>query len=421
MQENYYARAAELIAQMKDLIGKRNPIKDINLFTILGMESKEVTAHSAFLYYIFKPFEINNAIDDENLRVLYSYLRSKKTDLPENPININIYREKVFDNGRIDFLIIYDSDAIVIELKIYAEEQEDQIARYREYLRKNNYTEDNVFFLTPKKDWESKTGESIAISLPEVCDAVLYVIGKKRKNNEYNAILKQYEEIIKKIGDGYMEFSEVIKKGEDIVIIDKLYEERYQKLTSIMKNFMSKLQSELLIRIENDNDVNLSIFIPENEVKHLNVENYYVNGKSSYPAVIFNIEDNNTLLQEYVNKTKQEIDENAEFMFYAEIENYLFCGITLRKNGVDIEKLDNELSKELEEDITYFNGSYWLSWAPVLLNNNRIDFKNYNGTDGILRLLKSDEFSFDDETIKHIAEAIIVSFKKQYKGLIDRL
>ena len=421
MQENHYARATELIAQMKDLIGKRNPIKDINLFTILGMESKEVTAHSAFLYYIFKPFEINNAIDDENLRVLYSYLRSKKTDLPENPVNINVYREKVFDNGRIDFLIIYDSDAIVIELKIYAEEQEDQIARYREYLRKNNYTEDNVFFLTPKKDWKSETGESIAISLPEVCDKVLNVIGKKRKNNEYQVILKQYEEIIKKIGGGYMELSEVIKNGEDIVIVDKLYEERQRKLTNIIKTFMEKLQSELLIQIENDNDVNLRLFIPENDVKHLIVENYYVSGKPSYPAIIFNIEDNNNLIQKYEDKTKQKIDKNVEFMFYAEIENYLFCGITSREDKVNIKELDNKLSKDTEADVHYFNGSYWLSWAHVLLNNSRIDFKDYAGNNGVLRLLKNNTCSFDDETIKHIAEAIIVSFKKQYKGLLDRL
>lgn len=35
------------------VINKVHPINDINLFSILNMENKEVSAHSKFLYYIF--------------------------------------------------------------------------------------------------------------------------------------------------------------------------------------------------------------------------------------------------------------------------------------------------------------------------------------------------------------------------------
>ena len=142
-------RAVELLENAKLLINKRNPITDINLFSILGMETKEVSAHSAFLFYVFKPFEINGEEDKYNLKVLYDFLRTEKSDLPENPANLNIFREIAFDNGRLDFFITYDNDAIVIELKIWADEQEDQIERYREYLKGCGYSTDNVFFLTP--------------------------------------------------------------------------------------------------------------------------------------------------------------------------------------------------------------------------------------------------------------------------------
>ena len=166
--------STRLLNDMKSVISSHNPIKDINLFSILGMETKEVSAHSAFLFYVFEPF-IDSVGDNncDNLKALYDYLKTIKNELPDNPENLYIYREVPCEYGRMDFLIRYNigckADAIVIELKIKAGEQEDQINRYRKFLKENDYTEDNIFFLTPDGRRDSTTGDAFAVSLEDMC------------------------------------------------------------------------------------------------------------------------------------------------------------------------------------------------------------------------------------------------------------
>ena len=161
----------ELLKRAAEQIKESNPLDDINLFSILGMENKEVSAHSAFLYYIFKPFKGKDGKrDDTNLRILLQYLKDEHSLMIKKEIEhlqfLNIRREVPFDNGRLDFLLEFDSDAAVIELKVWAGEQPYQIERYRKYLRQNGYTDDNVFFLTPGGK-EATTGEARAISLKD--------------------------------------------------------------------------------------------------------------------------------------------------------------------------------------------------------------------------------------------------------------
>ena len=115
------------------VINKVHPINDINLFSILNMENKEVSAHSKFLYYIFLPFiDENGNKDDKNLRELFKQLHPNVA----KPDFIDIQQEVVTDFGRLDFLVLYEingkKDASVIELKIWAQEQPNQISRYKD-------------------------------------------------------------------------------------------------------------------------------------------------------------------------------------------------------------------------------------------------------------------------------------------------
>ena len=70
LKETTVDNMKELLETAKELYKnqkKFNPIQDINLFSILGMENKEVAAHSAFLFFIFKPFyTANGERDDRN-------------------------------------------------------------------------------------------------------------------------------------------------------------------------------------------------------------------------------------------------------------------------------------------------------------------------------------------------------------------
>ena len=84
----------------------------------MNIENKEVYAHSRFLYYIVSPFiDENSNRDDKNLRELFKQLHPNAAE----PEFIDIQQEVVTDFGRLDFLILYETngkkDASVIELK----------------------------------------------------------------------------------------------------------------------------------------------------------------------------------------------------------------------------------------------------------------------------------------------------------------
>ena len=147
MSDELQYRMQTLLADAKKTVRLSNPIKDINLFSILGMENKEVSAHSAFLYYVLKPFvQEDGKVNDHHLRMFLKMLPLNITE----PDFVDIYREYPTDFGRLDFLILYGKagkqDAVVIELKIWAGEQPKQIERYREFLKQKGYSIENILF-----------------------------------------------------------------------------------------------------------------------------------------------------------------------------------------------------------------------------------------------------------------------------------
>ena len=233
---------------------KQDPIKNINLFSILGMEHKEVSAHSAFLYYIFKQFnKEDKSIDDINLRLLYNMLKEKNPDVqyPNTPKYIHLYKEVSFAYGRLDFLIVYSDDsgekedAIIIELKIWAGEQSHQIERYKFYLEDNGYSVKNIFFLTPLRR-ESITGDSINITLKDDIIPVLKKISDYRsKNIPYITIIKQYIDVITNItGEKEMSDNNVIKSPEDIIALDNLLAYRTEALTKMLSSFLGNVKNK---------------------------------------------------------------------------------------------------------------------------------------------------------------------------------
>ena len=199
MDEELLKRMQDLLYAAKKELKTTDPIQDVNLFSILGMENKEVSAHSAFLYYVFKPFQKadGSGVDDTHLRMLLEILFP---DIKEKPAYVDIFREYATDLGRLDFLIIFDRNAAVIELKIWAGEQPEQISRYRAFMKKNGYSENNIYFLTPGRR-ESQTWESYNITLKDDIKPLLIEISKKRKQElfSYAAIIDQYIAVIDKI------------------------------------------------------------------------------------------------------------------------------------------------------------------------------------------------------------------------------
>lgn len=429
MTESELKRSEELLNQIKSIMKSRNPVKDVNLFSILGMETKEVSAHSAFLFYVFEPFaDSEGEINTTNLRCLYEYLRSKKTDLPNNPDNINIYREVQSEYGRMDFLIRFNtktkSDAIVIELKIKADEQEDQIKRYREYLKENDYTEDNIFFLTPDGR-PSLTGESTPISLKDLCNCVLKRIAKEW-SGDYMTIINQYNSIIKKINGGTndMEVKDVLKSKNDILVIDKLYKEKDKVLTKLLECFMRSLRDGINEAITK-NDLPIEL---KRDCDDSDLSNYYIKGTKTFPSLVYSI--NNPQLEKRFNESFKnnyltiESEKNSNIYFFIEIEWKLYCGFTLRSCGnndtYDLVKVKPKQSIKNSNNVHLFE-SGWLSWEYITCDGKKIDFTEYDNLESFLELIEQQSLEFDKNKINIIVDQISQSFVKQWNLLLEKM
>ena len=110
-----------------------------NVFNILGLESKEVRLHSSLLAELLKPngmCGVGNAFQKAFLAIL---------GLPENyivdgrvSVEISIGTTTDTEGGRIDIIMEDGNHAIIIENKIYAQDQPAQLLRYTNFAR-NNY------------------------------------------------------------------------------------------------------------------------------------------------------------------------------------------------------------------------------------------------------------------------------------------
>ena len=124
-----------LLEQTRSIIDKNHKNSEetgglFNVFSILNMERLEVKTHSAFLYELLNPKGSHSQGNAYLKLFIHEVLKIKDYDF----YDVKVVREKSINNlGRID-LVIENSDLlIIIEMKIDADDQEDQLFRYNKY------------------------------------------------------------------------------------------------------------------------------------------------------------------------------------------------------------------------------------------------------------------------------------------------
>jgi hypothetical protein len=115
-----------------------SPSESFNIFRILRQESDEVNLHSRFLYELLNP----QGSHGEGPKFLEIF--AQICNLPALSYgNVRVFRE----HANIDILIQDNQRAIVIENKIYAGDQHEQLKRYYEYAA-NSYRKPTLIYLT---------------------------------------------------------------------------------------------------------------------------------------------------------------------------------------------------------------------------------------------------------------------------------
>lgn len=121
-----------------------------NIFSILRQESDEVNLHSRFLHELLNP-KGSHGLGPKFLHLFATVCENFPV---LNDENVQVLRE----HANIDILIQDNQHAVVIENKIYAGDQHEQLKRYHEYTAKA-YRKPTLFYLTldgkAPSDWST--------------------------------------------------------------------------------------------------------------------------------------------------------------------------------------------------------------------------------------------------------------------------
>ena len=130
--ENLLQQVTTITQKNKELLNATGGL--FNMFRICGVNHYENT-HSAIIAELLNP-QGTHSLKSELLEAFLNLIG--KDFIPDtfNPYNATVYTEYTTDKGRIDILIEdANQNAIIIENKIYAEDQYEQLKRYEQFAK----------------------------------------------------------------------------------------------------------------------------------------------------------------------------------------------------------------------------------------------------------------------------------------------
>lgn len=238
-------------AEKERIMKRREQGEFFNVFNIVGLKTEEVRLHSALLAELLYPKGSHGASslflkaflnvineDDE-----YINCNRCSADIKERYIGVKTKT----DGGRIDIIIEDGNHAIIIENKINAPDQENQLLRYYNYGRKRfpngfkllyltlNGSEPNDCSLGNKKfDFQTISYNNEIISWLEQCSE----LARDKKNAQI--IINQYCDLVKEL---------------TVKDMDKKYIEQLKEITLAPENVAAvgeilKIQEEWLAAIQ---------------------------------------------------------------------------------------------------------------------------------------------------------------------------
>ena len=236
---------AQLLAQINSTIKVYEKHAELsgekfNVFSIMGMESDEVRTHSSIIGELLNP-KGSHSLGSKPLELFIKQVFSFKEDfifdydssVCQKEIHIGKINEDKTEGGRVD-LIVKDCTGVklVIENKIYAPEQKNQLERYKKqypnaeilYLTlegddaksKGNLIVDKDYFLCSYKEsilnWIENCAKE-AFDKPMVREVLNQYLIRELTNQTTNK--KMSEKIVEIIKGNYQESLEIYKNFED--------------------------------------------------------------------------------------------------------------------------------------------------------------------------------------------------------------
>ena len=215
-----------LLQQVATITQKNNELLDatggrFNMFRICGVNHYENT-HSAIIAELLNP-KGSHSLKSAFLEAFLNLIDKDSIPTTFNPSTATAYTEYTTDNGRIDILIEDDQkNALIIENKIYAPDQREQLKRYNQYAQKQ-YKTYKIYYLTLLGDKASEqSGEGVnylpisysdtiikwldqcitlSARLPIVRETLIQYSNHLKTLTNQDMNTKNQEEIVKTLGD----------------------------------------------------------------------------------------------------------------------------------------------------------------------------------------------------------------------------
>ena len=203
---------------------KREEGEFFNVFNTIGLRTEEVRLHSAFIAELLNP-KGSHGLSHRFLQAFLETLGLQNGYLDYRRCPHGVITERVIGSlGRIDIIIEDGNRALIIENKIYAEDQTNQMLRYDNYGKKNFPNGYELVYLT--LDGHDPADCSLG-------------------NDDYSYITASYEEDIV----GWLEKCYSLSEGKPLVqSVIKQYSELVKQITNtdMDTNYMNNLMSVML-------------------------------------------------------------------------------------------------------------------------------------------------------------------------------
>ena len=391
-----------------------------NLLSIIEKDRDEAHIHSKIIYNLLS--QNWGKKDKETFLTLFL----KEIGIEDENIydkNWEVTREKAFDldtiKGRLDFEIKSKDCIYIIEMKIDAGDQPEQLIRYQKFA-KEQHKKYKIFYLTldghnaSKKSIgeeenleENEKVEYINISfqgeiLNWLENCLKLVEGKENKS----ACINQYIASINKIlGEKEIKIKDnILKSTEDIKTAITIYEKLNDKLQKVLKNFFEELNKKLKNKLK---DITSKPIYNESYIK--DYYNYTLDKiLQDYPGLYIVLDENKSNNSNYYKfvlklelapeligclgfiKSDEDVKETIPFVYFSQVKKNS-SGLYNRC----IKRIENLESKDKLSDN---NKAYW--FYVKNLKEEIINFKDISLSNKALLSL------MDEENLKEEAKNI---------------
>jgi hypothetical protein len=373
MQENI----KQLFQHVNQILDKYEEISKIsgdnfNIFKTINLTTDEVRIHSNFLAELLNP-KGSHGQYDIFLKLFIEEFSIKDFDTETANVFVEKYIGKTTEThgGRIDILIEnQDKKKIIIENKIYASDQPNQLIRY------HNYSSENIFYLTlygskptaisighlqVDKDYKLLSYKNDIQNWLEKCkkEAVNLPLLREGISHYIHLIKHLTGESTNKTMEKEIRDS-IAKTPENIKSAIKVSASLEQAKIKIQYLFWEALKEEL--------EQEKVQYFPRNANKKLDwqtISKYYLQSRNNkYFGLWYKIFDNK---------------KGITIHYGIEIDHSIYQGFTIERNnggGISNNK-EFEAIREIiiQIDEKYQSNNYWLGWKHA---EPRLNFREFN-------------------------------------------